>query len=135
MTAYDRNSTGPDLTTCTGQPWRPRPEPERVRCGSYTHNGQTFWGDHRVTMPGTTCVEVDCHVPHHPGIPPGWAEPMAGFYDRPGVAAIAAALWGWDCAGILQPLGDTSAWNAAHVVLDALRDAGYTITPPPATGS
>ncbi len=32
-------------------------------------------------------------------------------------------------------IGDTTAWVAAHVVLDALRDAGYTVVPPdkPAT--
>lgn len=130
---YDRDGDGWDST---GRPPDPqvRPEAERQRCGPYTDpgDGRQAWGDHRVTFPGTTCTQVGCTVSHHPGISPGWAEPMPGYYDRPGVRAVAAAMWGWDGGGILlQPLGDTSAWVAAHVALDALRDAGYTITPPP----
>lgn len=110
-----------------------RPEPERQRCGEYVdpRTGERAWGDHRVTMPGTTCEETSCAVAHHPTILPGWAEPWPYYHERPGVRPIAAAFWGWDAAGMLNdPMGDVTAFVAAHVALDALRDAGFTITPP-----
>lgn len=126
---YDRSSTGWNFELGRGHAIRA--EPDRQRCGEYVRAGQVHWGDHRVTIPGTTCNDVDCHVRHHPTLLPGWAEPMEGFHDRPGVRPIAAALWGWNAAGMLRDqLGDTIAWVAAHVAVDALRDAGYTVTPP-----
>lgn len=109
-----------------------RPEHKRVRCGTYTdpYTGEQAWGDHRVTTPGHSCADVDCTVDHHPTVAPGWSEPWPDYHDRPGAQPIAAALWGWDAAGMLSDrMGDTTAWVAAHVALDALRDAGYTITP------
>lgn len=130
--AYDRDSTGWEFPGLGPRDARPRPAAERVRCGPYTApDGETMWGDHRVTIPGSTCTQVECHVEHHPDIFPGWAEPIEDYYKRPGVGAIATAFWGWDAGGMLrQRLGDSSAWVAAHVALDALRDAGYTVTPP-----
>lgn len=105
-----------------------RPEEERERCGDYTYEGNKSWGDHRVTIPGTTCEEVNCHVSHHPTILPGSSEPCEDYYDREGVQPIAAAMWGWDNGGMLrEKIGDMAAWEAAHVALDALRDAGYEI--------
>lgn len=128
MTAYDRTTDGWDFTL-GGHDHIIRPEGERQRCGIYTYDGEEHWGDHRVTVQGTTCVDVDCRVRHHPTVMPGWAEPMDGYHERPGVRAIAAAMWGWDAGGLHNTkLGDTSAWVAAHVALDALRDAGYVIT-------
>lgn len=141
---YDRTSDGYTLTTDVKpgdilfdgtvstfsghQDSRMRPLEEMERCGPYTYKGKEEWGDHRVTIPGTTCVEVDCHVAHHPDIFPGEAEHREDYYKRPGVNAIAASLWGWDAAGRLpRKMGDTSAWAAAHVALDALRDAGYEL--------
>lgn len=127
---YDRSSTGWDFTL--GRQSKERPEGERQRCGPYTAPDCTAsWGDHRVTYPGSTCVDTGCHVVHHPTAMPGWSEPMDGFHDRPGARPIAAAFYGWDAGGMLaERLGDITAWVAAHVALDALRDAGYTITPP-----
>jgi hypothetical protein len=109
-----------------------RPEGERVRCGPYMapEGGGPSWGDHRVTYPGSTCEQTDCHVAHHPTQYPGWPEPMEGFLERPGVQPVAAALYGWDAAGQLQDrFGDNIAWSVAHIVIDALRDAGYAIVP------
>lgn len=128
--AYDRTRTGWELDH-RGE-HVPRPAGERVRCGPYTApDGEPSWGDHRVTYPGTTCVQVDCHVAHHPTAMPGWSEPCDGdFYTRPGVKQVAAALYGWDGGLLPRPIGDTLAWVAGHIALDALRDAGYTITPP-----
>lgn len=113
---------------------RLRPEEEQVRCGPYKdpHDGTPSWGDHRVTYRGSTCEETDCHVAHHPDAYPGWTEPRENWYDRDGVKPVAAALYGWDAAGHLHDaLGTTTAYVAAHVVLDALRDAGYEITRKP----
>lgn len=135
-TAYDRSRTGWELDRAhVPEEERVRPGQDRVRCGPYiAPNGDQSWGDHRVTYPGTTCIQVQCTVAHSPYELPGWAERMPGYHDRPGVRAVAAVLWGWDGAGMLsQPIGDVTAWVAAHNVLDALRDAGYTIVPP--TGS
>lgn len=127
MSTYDRNSTGWDFVM--GQTNDTRPEDERQRCGEYfdPKTGEKNWGDHRVTLPGTTCEETRCEVAHHPTVMPGWAEPQEGFYERPGVKSIAAATWGWSGAGMTAPLGDSLAWVIAHVALDALRDAGYEI--------
>lgn len=142
--SYDRTKTGHESRfrtwsvdygdgmtgTRTGTPEpRIRPAGSRERCGDYVApDGDPAWGDHRVTIPGTTCEEVQCQVAHHPDIAPGWSEPTEEFYDRPGVGAIAATLWGWDGGGMLGgKIGDTLAWNAAHVAMDALRDAGYEI--------
>ena len=124
---YDRTSTGWDLAG--GREHRIRAAELRQRCGEYTvPDGSRHWGDHRVTLPGSTCVDVDCHVAHHPDELPGWPEHMPGYHDREGVQPVAAALYGWDAAGMLRDgLGDTLAWAAAHVALDALRDAGYEI--------
>lgn len=127
---YDRTSTGWDFSsTRGGVDNRVRSADERERCGPYTApDGKPSWGDHRVTWPGTTCVDVNCQVAHHPTDLPGWAEAIPDFYHRPGARAVAAALYGWDAAGILPvQLGDIVAWTAAHVALDALRDAGYTL--------
>lgn len=109
---------------------RLRPESERQRCGYYTSSadGRQAWGDHRVTEQGTTCEQVECTVNHHPDILPGWAEPYEDFHDRPGAQPIAAVLWGWNGGGMLNGrVGDTLAWVAAHIALDALRDAGYDV--------
>lgn len=134
---YDRSSDGWAYSGPTEH--ATRPAEERVRCGMYLapEDSSPSWGDHRVTYPGTTCEAVDCHVAHHPTVAPGWPEPGdADFYTRPGAKAIGAALYGWDGAGHMRErLGDIMAWNAAHIALDALRDAGYTIIPPdPAEG-
>lgn len=110
-----------------------RPEAERQRCGEYIDplNGERAWGDHRVTQPGTTCEETSCTVNHHPTEAPGWAEPWPDYHQRPGARPIAAAFWGWDAAGMHRSkMGDVTAFVAAHVALDALRDAGFTIIPP-----
>jgi len=128
---YDRSSTGWDFEL--GRDHEVRPEADRQRCGPYLSPGDRTesWGDHRVTYRGSTCEATDCHVNHHPTVLPGWSEPMHGFQDRPGVRPVAAAMYGWDAAGMLPTaLGHTTAWVAAHVALDALRDAGYSITPP-----
>lgn len=145
---YDRTSTGWDI------PWVktrtrlddgteivsshfaqsvPRPPEERVRCGPYKdpNTGGDSWGDHRVTFRGTTCEEVQCHVPHAVNVYPGWSEPLEdgeNFFERPGIHAIAAALEGWDAGGMMRErIGTNNAWIAADVVLDALRDAGYEL--------
>lgn len=114
-----------------------RPEGERQRCGIYfdpRDDGKPSWGDHRVTVPEFTCEQVRCEVAHHPTIEPGWAEPWPGYHHRPGAKPIAAAFWGWDAAGRHSSrMGDVTAFVAAHVALDALRDAGFTIIEP-ATG-
>lgn len=122
-------SDGTVVTSTHAPERRVRPESERERCGPYTlPDGEEHWGDHRVTFPGTTCEEVQCFVKHHPDIEPGWAESMEGFYERAGVNPIAAAMEGWDAAGHLSDkIGSNAAWIAAHVVLDALRDAGYEV--------
>lgn len=110
-----------------------RPPEERVRCGPYKdpRTGSPCWGDHRVTIPGTTCEEVDCHVPHAVHVVPGWSEKTLegeNYYKRSGIKPVAAALEGWDAGSILpRPIGSSIAWVAASVVLDALRDAGYTL--------
>lgn len=126
---YDRNSTGWDYPL-GGRDHPIRADGDRQRCGVYTGpDGGKAWGDHRVTVEGSTCIQAECTVAHHPTILPGWAEPMPDYHERPGVRAIAAALWGWDGAGMLNGnrLGDTLAFVAAHVALDALRDAGYQV--------
>lgn len=108
-----------------------RPAELRQRCGPYTVDGEQNWGDHRVTFPDSTCEDMQCTVAHHPDELPGWAEHMDGFFERPGVRPIAAALYGWNCGGdLVERMGDMTAWNAAHVVLDALRDAGFRIVSP-----
>jgi hypothetical protein len=111
-----------------------RPAAERQRCGIYyDREGRRSWGDHRVTLPGTTCEETGCTVKHHPTILPGWAEPYPDFHERPGVQPIAAAFEGWDAAGMVQDqIGSITAYVAAHVAMDALRDAGYRIIAPAA---
>lgn len=143
--SYDRESTGwesryvtneyihPDgsVSKLTAVPEvRVRPVEGRVRCGPYVFpDGESSWGDHRVAFPGTTCLETDCHVPHHPDLVPGWAEPQENWYDREGLKPLAAVFDGWDAAGMMRDqLGSTTAWIAAHIALDALRDAGYEIT-------
>jgi len=110
-----------------------RPENERVRCGVYIdpYDGELAWGDHRVTVPGYTCEQVQCTVEHHPDVRPGWAEPWPDYHQRPGVRPVAAAFWGWDAAGMLSdPMGHTTAFVAAHIAMDALRDAGFQIIAP-----
>lgn len=137
--AYDPDSTGwapPDGPyTATA-----RPSGARVRCGRYLHpqTGAPQWGDHRVTFPGTTCRDVSCYVSHYPYAAPGWPEPVDPgtdgytFVDRPGARPIAAALSGWNNAGQLASrISDPAAYNIAHVVLDALRDAGFKLVAPP----
>jgi hypothetical protein len=132
MPEYDRDSDGMTPVPVDREDDRIRPAEQRQRCGPYiSPDGEPSWGDHRVTYPGSTCTETDCHVAHAPTEHPGWAEHMPDWHERPGVRAIAAALYGWDGGGLLGSyrIGDTLAWVAAHMALDALRDAGYTVTP------
>jgi hypothetical protein len=143
---YDRSRTGWELNwettthtledgtiikTTGARETRMRPAHLRERCGPYTDSrGTPSWGDHRVTEPGTTCEQTGCHVAHHPDVLAGWAEPEEDFYERPGIRAVASSLEGWDGGGIMpKPIGSTTAWIAAAVALDALRDAGYRIVP------
>ena len=53
------------------------------------------------------------------------------YYTRPGAQVIAAAFWGANPVGVLdRPIGDMSAWVLAHIALDALEDAEFTVEPP-----